>query len=97
MSGVYQGRGKARYWQSALSRTIRGLEARLGLQQLTRTTHSVALTEEGERLLRRLWPRFDFAISLAQMNSVRYDGPDSIAALTIPAWPGSGDYRRSGR
>ena len=37
--------------QSALSHTIRGLEARLGLRLLTRTTRSVAPTEAGERLL----------------------------------------------
>jgi DNA-binding transcriptional LysR family regulator len=38
--------------QSALSHTIRGLEERLGLRLLTRTTRSVAPTEAGERLLR---------------------------------------------
>ena len=47
--------------QSALSQTIRGLEARLGLRLLTRTTRSVAPTEAGERLLltrrRRAWTR----------------------------------------
>jgi DNA-binding transcriptional LysR family regulator len=45
--------------QSALSHTIRGLEERLGLRLLTRTTRSVATTEAGERLLRTLGPRFD--------------------------------------
>ena len=40
--------------QSALSQTIRGLEERLGLRLLTRTTRSVARTEAGERLLRTL-------------------------------------------
>src|SRR3954471_24188309 len=38
--------------QSALSQTVRGLEARLGLRLLTRTTRSVAPTEAGERLRR---------------------------------------------
>ena len=33
--------------QSALSHTIRGLEARLGLRLLTRTTRSVSPTEAG--------------------------------------------------
>ena len=37
--------------QSALSHTVRGLEERLGLRLLTRTTRSVAPTEAGERLL----------------------------------------------
>jgi DNA-binding transcriptional LysR family regulator len=45
--------------QSALSHTIRGLEERLGLRLLTRTTRSVAPTEAGERLLRDVGPHFD--------------------------------------
>jgi DNA-binding transcriptional LysR family regulator len=45
--------------QSALSHTIRGLEARLGLRLLTRTTRSVAPTEAGERLLRTVGPRVE--------------------------------------
>src|SRR5947208_12115503 len=44
--------------QSALSQTIRGLEAKLGIRLLTRTTRSVAPTEAGERLLRTVAPRF---------------------------------------
>ncbi len=45
--------------QSALSQTIRGLEERLGLRLLTRTTRSVAPTEAGERLLHTVGPRFE--------------------------------------
>ena len=45
--------------QSALSHTIRELEARLGVRLLTRTTRSVSPTEAGERLLRTLAPRFE--------------------------------------
>src|ERR671939_1224574 len=45
--------------QSTLSHTIRGLEARLGLRLLTRTTRSVSPTEAGERLLHTLGPRFE--------------------------------------
>src|SRR5271166_3594165 len=45
--------------QSALSQTIRGLEARLGLRLLARTTRSVAPTEAGERLLKSVGPRLD--------------------------------------
>ncbi len=41
---------------SALSHTIRGLESRLGLRLLTRTTRSVSPTEAGERLLRTVGP-----------------------------------------
>lgn len=45
--------------QSALSQTVRKLEARLGLRLLTRTTRSVATTEAGERLARVLAPRLE--------------------------------------
>ncbi|MFZ0854697.1 MAG: LysR family transcriptional regulator [Hyphomicrobiaceae bacterium] len=45
--------------QSALSQTIRQLEARLGVRLITRTTRSVSPTEAGERLLRTVEPRFD--------------------------------------
>jgi DNA-binding transcriptional LysR family regulator len=45
--------------QSALSQTIRQLEARLGVRLLTRTTRSVSPTEAGERLMRTVAPRFE--------------------------------------
>jgi DNA-binding transcriptional LysR family regulator len=43
--------------QSALSHTVRGLEERLGVRLLTRTTRSVAPTQAGERLLQTAGPR----------------------------------------
>lgn len=45
--------------QSALSHTIRALEARMGVRLLTRTTRSVSPTEAGERLLHNVAPRFE--------------------------------------
>jgi len=45
--------------QSALSHTIRGLEARLGLRLLTRTTRSVSPTDAGERLVQTVGPHFE--------------------------------------
>lgn len=45
--------------QSALSHTIRHLEARLGVRLLTRTTRAVSPTEAGERLLNGIAPLFD--------------------------------------
>src|SRR5215211_7110150 len=45
--------------QSALSHTVRGLEARLGIRLLTRTTRSVSPTQAGERLLRTVGPRLE--------------------------------------
>src|SRR5258705_2747410 len=45
--------------QSALSYTIKELEARLKLRLLTRTTRSVSPTAAGERLLRNVGPRIE--------------------------------------
>jgi DNA-binding transcriptional LysR family regulator len=45
--------------QSALSHTIRGIESRMGIRLLTRTTRSVSVTDAGERLLAIVAPRFD--------------------------------------
>jgi DNA-binding transcriptional LysR family regulator len=45
--------------QSALSHTIRGLEARMGVRLLTRSTRSVSPTEAGERLVQNLGPLMD--------------------------------------
>jgi DNA-binding transcriptional LysR family regulator len=58
--------------QSALSQTIRGLEAQLGLRLLTRTTRSVAPTEAGERLLETVGPRLDeIEAELAALSALR--------------------------
>ncbi|AJD44190.1 LysR family transcriptional regulator protein (plasmid) [Rhizobium gallicum bv. gallicum R602sp] len=45
--------------QSGLSHIVRGLEERLGVRLLTRTTRSVAPTPEGEHLLKTIGPRFE--------------------------------------
>ncbi|MDB5441267.1 MAG: LysR family transcriptional regulator [Caulobacteraceae bacterium] len=45
--------------QSAVSHTVRRLEARLGIRLVTRTTRNVALTEAGEQLAGTLRPAFD--------------------------------------
>ena len=68
--------------QPALSQTITGLEARLGVRLLTRTTRSVALTEAGERLLKRLEPHFDgIAQELAELSALR-DKPAGLIRIT---------------
>jgi len=45
--------------QSALSHSVRGLESRLGVRLLTRTTRSVSPTAAGQRLLDSLAPRLE--------------------------------------
>jgi DNA-binding transcriptional LysR family regulator len=45
--------------QSALSRALRGLEERLQIRLLTRTTRSVATTSAGERLMLAIGHRFE--------------------------------------
>ena len=58
--------------QSALSHTMRALEARLGVRLLTRTTRRVAPTEAGERLLHTLGPRFEeIEAALAAVSELR--------------------------
>jgi DNA-binding transcriptional LysR family regulator len=68
--------------QSALSQTLRGLEGRLGLRLLTRTTRSVAPTEAGERLLRAAGPRLEeIEGELAALSELR-DKPSGTIRIT---------------
>src|SRR5271170_8125995 len=68
--------------QSALSHTIRELEARLGVRLLTRTTRSVSPTEAGERLLHSLGPRFEeIDAELAALSELR-DKPAGTIRIT---------------
>ncbi len=81
--------------QSALSQTVRGLEARLGLQLLTRTTRSVSPTEAGERLIRTAGPRIgEIEAELVSLNALR-DKPSGTVRITAHdhavksvLWPG---------
>jgi DNA-binding transcriptional LysR family regulator len=73
--------------QSALSQTIRGLEERLGLRLLTRTTRSVAPTEAGERLLQTIAPRFEeIEAELAALSELR-DKPAGTIRITAGEHP----------
>lgn len=59
--------------QSALSHTIRQLEARLGVRLLSRTTRSVAPTEAGERLLQTVGPCLEeIEAGLAALRELRH-------------------------
>jgi DNA-binding transcriptional LysR family regulator len=68
--------------QSALSHTIRGLEERLGLRLLTRTTRRVAPTEAGERLVRTAGPKFEeIDAALTALSELR-DRPAGTIRIT---------------
>src|SRR6266481_3411264 len=68
--------------QSALSHTISGLEARLGLRLLTRTTRSVSPTEAGERLLRTVGHRFEEIEAELEALSELRDKPVGAIRIT---------------
>jgi DNA-binding transcriptional LysR family regulator len=68
---------------SALSHSMRGLEERLGLRLLTRSTRSVALTAAGDRLLQSIGPRFDeIDAELAALGELR-DKPAGTIRITV--------------
>jgi DNA-binding transcriptional LysR family regulator len=72
---------------SALSHSIRGLEERLGVRLLARTTRSVAPTEAGEQLLARLRPALvDIQGGLDQLAGLR-DRPTGRIRLLLPRTP----------
>ena len=80
--------------QSALSQAVRELEARLGVQLISRTTRSVAPTQAGERLLMTVAPRLEeieaelLAVRASQekpAGTVRITTPgDAADAILLP-------------
>jgi DNA-binding transcriptional LysR family regulator len=79
---------------SALSHAIRGLEERLGLRLLNRTTRSVTPTEAGERLLQTIGPRLDeIDAELAALSDLREKPAGTLRitadehALSSVLWP----------
>ncbi|ARE41215.1 Transcriptional regulator, LysR family [Rhodovulum sp. P5] len=70
--------------QSALSHTIKGLEARLGLRLLTRTTRSVAPTLEAEDLLATLNPCFEkIEARLKALNEARDQPTGTVRIVAV--------------
>src|ERR1700761_1264237 len=67
--------------QSALSQTIRGLEAQLGVRLLTRTTRSVAATEAGERLLASVGPRLEEVAAEIEALSEFWENPSGTTRI----------------
>lgn len=73
--------------QSALSQTVKGLEARLGMRLLTHITRGVAPTEAGERLLNTVAPRFEeIEQELAAMSALR-EKPAGTIRITAGEHP----------
>jgi DNA-binding transcriptional LysR family regulator len=79
---------------SALSRAIRGLEERVGVRLLARTTRSVAPTEAGERLLSHLRPAFsEVRTALEELGELRSRPAGTVRLLMPPTaasvilWP----------
>ncbi|MCF1473782.1 MULTISPECIES: LysR family transcriptional regulator [Rhizobium/Agrobacterium group] len=72
---------------SALSHAMRGLEERLGVRLLARTTRSVAPTEAGDRLLQSIRPAFasieDGLSALAEWR----DSPSGSVRITTFSYP----------
>ena len=68
--------------QSALSQAIRGLEERLQIRLLTRTTRSVSPTPAGERLMHAIGDRFDeIEAELDALTALR-DKPAGTVRIT---------------
>ena len=67
---------------SALSQAIKGLEERLKIRLLTRTTRSVATTSAGERLMNAIGHRFDEIESELDALSALRDKPAGTVRIT---------------
>jgi DNA-binding transcriptional LysR family regulator len=68
--------------QSALSQSIRGLEERLQIRLLTRTTRSVSTTAAGDRLVRAIGHRFDEIESELDALTALRDKPAGTVRIT---------------
>ena len=71
---------------SALSHAMRGLEERLGVRLLARTTRSVSPTEAGERLLRSLNPALTEIEDGLQAMAEWRDNPSGTVRITTFAY-----------
>ncbi|AGC49249.1 LysR family transcriptional regulator [Myxococcus stipitatus DSM 14675] len=69
---------------SALSQSVRQLEARLGVTLLTRTTRSVALTDPGRRLVEGAGPAVDQALAALKVAAVEPGEVTGQVKLTVP-------------
>lgn len=68
--------------QPALSQAINGLETRMAIRLLTRTTRSVSLTAAGERLLNTIGSHFDEIEAELDMLTALRDKPAGTVRIT---------------
>ena len=69
--------------RSALSHAVRGLEERIGVRLLSRTTRSVAPTDAGEQLLGRLRPALGDVASVLDHLAERRERPAGRVRLVV--------------
>ena len=69
---------------SAVSQTVRVLEARIGAALFTRTTRSVGLTEAGERFLSRAKPAFEELVAAGEAARGLGQRPAGLLRLAVP-------------
>jgi DNA-binding transcriptional LysR family regulator len=69
---------------SALSQSVRQLEARLGVTLLTRTTRTVALTDHGQRLLENAGAAVDQALESLKTASAKPGEITGRVRLSVP-------------
>jgi DNA-binding transcriptional LysR family regulator len=69
---------------SALSQTVRALEARLGIRLLNRTTRRVGVTEAGALFLQRVLPALEqFAAAFSELDELR-GKPTGTLRISLP-------------
>jgi DNA-binding transcriptional LysR family regulator len=69
---------------SAISQTVRVLEARIGAALFVRTTRSVGLTEAGERFLARAKPAFEELVAAGEVARELGQRPSGLLRLSVP-------------
>src|SRR5689334_10826415 len=69
---------------SAISQSVRALEARMGVTLFTRTTRSVGLTEAGERFLERARPAFEEIVAASTAARGLGLKPSGLLRLAVP-------------
>lgn len=69
---------------SAISQTVRVLEARVGAALFIRTTRSVGLTEAGERFLSRAKPAFEELVAASEVARGLGQRPTGLLRLSVP-------------